>query len=575
MSLPVVLAVEEEPDALRELETQLGQRYMHDYRVICIGDAGEALRALTDLARSGDEVALVIAEQWFETSTGSELLSRVRELHPHAKRALLISWGEWDDDATAEAVLHAMGLGRIDYYLLRPTGPPDEVFHQAISSFLLEWTKDRRVHPHTTWIVGRSWSGRAYELRDVLERCALPHSFCLADSSKGRELMANASSDAKLPLVVFPHGGVLEDPSDRDLAGASAGASAGKDEFDVVIVGAGPAGLSAAVYGSSEGLDTLVVDEGGIGGQATSSSLIRNYLGFPRGVSGGRLAEQAYQQAWIFGTGFNFMQAATRLDRVDDRMLVTIADERTVSARTVILATGAAYRRLGVPALEELVGAGVFYGGPTSESHAMAGTDAYVVGGGNSAGQAALHLSRHASRVTLVVRAQSLRAGMSHYLVREVEAAPNVEVRLGTEVVGGGGDGRLQHLVLREGRDGPEEAVEAAGLFILIGARPRTSWLPAELARDPRGFVLTGADALEAWREERAPLALETSIPGVFAAGEVRHGAAKRVASAVGEGSVAIQLAHRYLVGARLDSPRHADRKAATDGARERAPARV
>jgi thioredoxin reductase (NADPH) len=322
-------------------------------------------------------------------------------------------------------------------------------------------------------------------------------------------------------------------------------------DFDLVIVGAGPAGLSAAVYGASEGFSTLVVDEGGIGGQATSSSLIRNYLGFPRGVSGRRLAQQAYEQAWFFWANFVFMQRATDLRRGHDGLFVTLSDLGRVRARAVLLATGATYRRLGVPALEALNGAGVFYGGPTSEAPTVAGQDVYVLGGANSAGQAALYLARHARRVTLVVRAESLDAGMSHYLVRQVEATPKLDLRLGTEIVGGGGDGWLEHLVLRDRVHGTEETVDADGLFLMIGANPHTEWLPPEIERDEQGFLLTG-DEVRGWPLARRPFLLETSVPGVFAAGDVRHGSVKRVASAVGEGSIAIQLLHDLFAADRL-----------------------
>jgi len=307
------------------------------------------------------------------------------------------------------------------------------------------------------------------------------------------------------------------------------------------------------VYGASEGFNTLVVDEGGIGGQATSSSLIRNYLGFPRGVSGGRLSEQAYEQAWVLGANFALMQRAVALERAGDRISVTLSGHGPVMTQAVILATGASYRRLGIPALEALNGAGVFYGGPATEAAGLKGLEVYVVGGANSAGQAALHLARYARRVTLVVRAQSLAAGMSHYLVRQIESTPNVDVRLATEVVGGGGDGWLDHLVLRSA-EGEEGAVDAQGLFLMIGARPRTDWLPPEIARDSRGFVLTGADLGDdaGWPLERAPFLLETSMPGVLAAGDIRHGAVKRVASAVGEGSIAIQQVHQLVAADRL-----------------------
>jgi thioredoxin reductase (NADPH) len=573
VALPVLLGVDEDQDALEDLEAQLVQRYARDYRVECLADPEEALRMLTELARAGEEVAVVLAGKWRWDTTGGDLLERVRQLHPHAKRALLVPSGAWADQPTAEAIRDSIAMGRIDYYAPRPAASWDEVFHQAISSFLLEWATDRRVVPHTVHIVGEAWSGRAYELREVFQRCAVPHTFCLADSDEGREVLAKADPEAKLPLMLLPDGRAMGDPSNAEIAEA-AGAPVDLEEhaFDVLIVGAGPAGLSAAVYGASEGLRTLVVDEGGIGGQARSSSSIRNYLGFPKGVSGSWLAEQAYEQASVFGASFVFMHRATALRRLGDRLEVSLSDDRRVSAGAVILATGASYRRLGVPSLEALNGAGVFYGGPASEVHALTGKDAYIAGGGNSAGQAALHLARYARRVTLVVRAESLEAGMSHYLVQEVEATPNVEVLTGTTVVGGGGQGHLQELVLRQSRTGDEKTVAADALFLLIGARPHTDWLPREIASDRRGFLFTGEEVADdyGWPLERGPLALETSMPGVLAAGDVRHASVKRVASAVGEGSIAIQLAYSLLADERQHSgaPGDAAAPAASTGAR-------
>ena len=554
MSGPVLVAVDEDAGALRDVERELRDRYARHYRVVCKRSSQEALACLEELAAAGEEVALVLAGQWLAGMTGSELLDEARHLHPHAKRGLLIAWGAWGDRATGEAIFDSIAHGRIDHYMLRPSTSPDELFHQAISSLLLEWAEARRASPYTIHVVGESWSGRAYQLRDVLGRCAIPHAFCLADSDDGRALLAKAGEGVGLPLVVFPDGTVLTDPSDAEVARAAGSAvNVERMDFDLVIVGAGPAGLSAAVYGASEGFSTLVVDEGGIGGQATSSPLIRNYLGFPRGLSGRRLARHAYEQAWVFGANFAFMQRATGLRREHDDFYVTLSESGAVRARAVLLATGASYRRLGVPALEGLNGAGVFYGGVTSEAPAMAGQDVYVLGGANSAAQAALHLARYARRVTLLVRAQSLGAGMSRYLVRQLEATPRLRVRLGTEIVGGGGDGWLEHLVLRDRAEGSEETVDAEGLFVMIGARPRTEWLPPEVDRDARGFVLTGTDLRErAWPLDRGPLLLEASMPGVFAAGDVRHGSVKRVASAVGEGSVAIQLLHRLFAADRL-----------------------
>jgi thioredoxin reductase (NADPH) len=557
MTPPVLVAVEENPDVLEEVETQLVQRYGRDYRVESTQSPDKALRTLTELRDAGADVALVLAGQSVSGALGGDLLDHVRQLHPHAKRVLLVPGNAWTDPPTAEAIRSSIALGRIDSYVLRPVAAPDEVFHAAISDFLLEWARERRLVPQTVHIVAETWSGRAYELREVFTSCAVPHSFFLADSDEGRELVAKAGPDAKLPLMVFPDGSVLSDPSDAEIAEA-AGALAGLEEraFDLLIVGAGPAGLSAAVYGASEGLRVLVVDAGGIGGQARSSSLIRNYLGFGKGVSGSRLAEEAYEQASSFGASFLFMNRVTALERTGDSFDVTLSDGRHVVASVVILATGASYSRLGIDSLEDLNGAGVFYGGPASEAPALAGKEVYVLGGGNSAGQAALHLARYAGRVTILVRAPSLEAGMSHYLVQAVEAAPKVHVRTGTAVVGGGGEGHLQKLVLHQSATGEETTVAADALFVLIGARPESVWLPADIARDEYGFLLTGDDiATDRWPLERRPLALETSMPGVLAAGDVRHGSVKRVATAVGAGSIAVQLVQQLIADGQRPSP--------------------
>jgi thioredoxin reductase (NADPH) len=564
MALPVLVAVDGDPDVLEEVETELVQRYGRDYRVESMRDPDEALRELTELSDAGADVALVLAGQSSTATARGELLDHVRRLHPHAKRILLIAENAWTDEPTADAIRAAMALGRIDYYVLRPAASPDEVFHEAVSEFLLEWALERRLVPQTVHIVGREWSGRAYELRETFEQCAVPHSFCLADSEKGRELVAKAEPPVRLPIMVLPDGRVLSDPSNAEIAEV-AGAPPGLERrtFDIVIVGAGPAGLSAAVYGASEGLRVLVVDTGGIGGQARSSSLIRNYPGFGKGVSGSRLAAEAYEQASAFGASFLFMHQVTALDRTGDWFAVSLSDGRSVTAGAVILAVGATYRRLGIDSLEALTGAGVFYGGPSSEAPGLTGKDVFVVGGGNSAGQAALHLARYARRVTVVVRAASLEAGMSHYLVQAVQAAPNIEVRTGTTVVGGGGDAYLQRLVLREAATGDETTVAADALFVLIGAHPETEWLPAEIVRDDHGFLLTGDD-VEAgdWPLERRAFSLETSMPAVLAAGDVRHGSVKRVAAAVGEGSIAVQLVQRLFAEGQLSSPPAAEPQA-------------
>jgi thioredoxin reductase (NADPH) len=555
MAGPALVAVDANRGALADVERELRDRYARHYRVVCLRSAAEALVRLEELAAAGTEVALVLTRRGLSDASGIELLDEARRLHPHAKRGLLLDWGDWGDRATSEEIFDSIAHGRIDHYVLRPGASPDELFHQAISGLLLEWSEAHRGYPFTVQIVGESWSGRAYELREVLGRCAIPHAFCLADSDDGRAIVARAGQRARLPIVAWPDGNLLINPSDADIALATGSrVEPERADFDLVIVGAGPAGLSAAVYGASEGFSTLVVDQGGLGGQATASSLIRNYLGFPRGVSGRRLAQRAYEQAWVFGADFAFMQRVTDLRSDDDGLVVTLAAGGRVHTRALLLATGARYRRLGLPELEALNGAGVFYGGVTSEAPSMSGSEVYVLGGANSAGQAALHLARYARRVTLVVRSQSLGAGMSHYLVRHVEATPNVLVRLGTEIVGGGGDGWLERLVLRDHSNGGEETVHADGLFLMIGAHPHTDWLPDEVRRDNRGFVLTGGDLTRdgGWPLDRNPYPLESSLPGVFAAGDVRHGSVKRVASAVGEGSAAIQDLHRLFVDDRL-----------------------
>jgi thioredoxin reductase (NADPH) len=548
MPLPLLLVIDEDPTSLEEVVTQLVQRYAHDYRIAGAGDPEEARRTLVELARGDGELALMLTTPSFTGTDGGGVLEWTRHLHPHAKCGLMVEWHALADAPLATAIGDAIALGRIDYYVPMPAGWPDEVFHDTIEGFLLEWATEQRKVPHTVHIVGQEWSGRAHELRETFQSCAAPHTFSLADSPEGRTLLSRIPADTKLPVMILPDGTAMGDPTNAEIAEAAGAPTSFEDrDFDVVIVGAGPAGLSAAVYGASEGLRTLVIDQRGIGGQAGSSSSIRNYLGFPRGVSGHRLAEQAHEQAVVFGASFVFMHEVTSLARADDRLELTLADGRDLRAAAVILATGASYRRLDVPSLEPFTGSGVFYGGPASLAHALAGTDVFVAGGGNSAGQAALHLARYARRVTILVRGETLDASMSHYLVQTIGVTPNIDVRARTTVVGGGGDGRLQELVLRDAALGADETVRADALFALIGADPHSDWLPAEIARDRHGFVYTGDDLTDedAWPLERRPLALETSLPGVLAAGDVRHGSVKRVASAVGEGSIAVQLVHR------------------------------
>jgi thioredoxin reductase (NADPH) len=554
---PVVFAVDAGAESFARIELGLRRRYGNDFRVICETSAMWGLKRLRDMKAAGEEVVLILADQWMPDITGVEFLARASRLFPTSKRAVLVEWG---DRTTQEPVLGAMTLGHIDYYVNKPERPGDEYFHKMIAEFLYDWAKAHRPVFAELRVVGEQWSPRSHQLRDVLNRNGVLHEFYAAESEAGQQLLARLGrNSARLPVVALYDGQVLEDPSNADLVDAfGLNRQLGRRRFDLLIVGAGPAGLAAAVYGASEGLSTLIVEGEAIGGQAGTSSLIRNYLGFPWGVEGAELARRATEQAWWFGAVFRFMRNATALRSADRELALTLSDGTEVFGRAVVLATGVSYRRLGVPSLEELVGAGVFYGAAVSEAKAMKDQEVYVVGGANSAGQAATHLAEYASRVTLLVRGRSLETSMSDYLIKEIEAAPNIRVRYETRVVGGGGERRLEHLVVKDIPSGRTEEIPAAALFVLIGAEPRTGWLPEEIRRDRRGYVITGPDLLQdrrpprGWPLGRYPLPMETSMPGVFAAGDVRYGSVKRVASAVGAGAIAIQSVHEHFVKAKL-----------------------
>ena len=551
MSQPILFLVDDRPRVLEALAGDLERRFGGDHRIVTEGAPGAALAALAELARRGEEVALVVAGQKMEALPGVQFLCRAHDLHPTAKRVLLVGRREW---TPANPAVRAMTLGQIDTYLFEPWLPVARFLDLPISQVLADWVPSRGPSFEGIRIVGPRWGTRSHELRDMLTRMGIPHGWYQAGTAAGRRLLEEAGEDgSRLPVVLFHSGQVFVDPSDAELAaGLGYRTSTGSGSHDLVIVGAGPAGLAGAVYAASEGLDTLVVEPQVVGGQAGTSAMIRNYLGFPRGIGGGDLANRALEQAWLFGANLVLAQKATGLQADGDRRLVRLSDGGQVAAGAVVVASGIAWRRLGVPELEALVGAGVFYGAAGAEARAMEGQDVFVVGAGNSAGQAALHLAKYAASVTLLVRGPDLAKSMSDYLIQEIEQAPNVAVRLGTQVVGGLGSHRLEGLVLRHRDTGTIEEVPAAALFVMIGGEPRTDWL-AGVERDDRGYILTGHDLLgpggmpAGWPLERPPLLLETSIPGVFAAGDVRHRSVKRVASAVGEGAVAVQLVHQYL----------------------------
>ena len=551
MHRPVILAVDDDPSELAALLDALARRFGGDYRVVSQLSAAAALRDLARMRDDGEQVALVIADQWMPEMNGIELQVRAHEIHPTAQRALLVHWG---DQTATPAILQGCAFGQIENYLHKPWAPAEIHLYPLVGEFLTEWTRAHGPRMEFVRVVGAEPSPRSHEIRSLLERSGIPHGFYLADTDAGRRLLERSGVDgSRLPVVTLPDGRALVDPSNEEISDSLGASSLEDRECDLVIVGGGPAGLAAAVYGASEGLRTIVIEREAVGGQAGTSALIRNYLGFPRGISGAELAQRAYQQAWLFGTRFVFAREVTGLEERGERRVVVLSNGIEISARAVIIATGATYRRIDVPSLDRFVGAGVFYVVPLTDVRLLAGKRLAVAGGGNAAGQAALHVARVAKKVTLVVRGPSLEAGMSDYLVQQIRQTPNVDVRLGTEIVDGDGAGELERIVLSDVETGQRETLDLDALFVLIGAQPRTDWLAGVVDRDERGFIRTGADLrkrLTGAPGSFTPSRLETSMPGVFAVGDVRAGSVKRVASAVGEGAVAVQYVHEYLAAA-------------------------
>jgi thioredoxin reductase (NADPH) len=541
--LPALFVIDHDPDSLHELVSDLTRRFGNDFTVTGETSPQVALGVLQEMATAREPVALLLVDYG-----ASEILARAHDLHPRAKRVLMV---DRDYSSTSPAV-QAMALGRADYHIVRPWAD-DEVMFGAMSEYLSSWTSEREPTFEMFRIVADEGDSRVLQLRDVMTRFSLPFGFYASDSEAGRRLLEEAGIDpAFLPAVIRYDGQVIIDPSLPDLARAiGVSVKNDVDTCELAIVGAGPAGLTTAVYAASEGLDTVMLEQWVSGGQAGSSPLIRNYPGFPHGVNGGLLMERTCEQAWLMGAHILFAQQAVGLERRGDRRVVRMLDGTEVSASAVVIATGIEWRRLGVPRLEALVGSGVFYGAAVSESRAMQDQDVFIVGAGNSAGQAALHLAKYARVVTLAVRGESFAKSMSSYLVGEIDSNPNVVVRHRTEVIDGAGDTALESLTLADRASDTIEEVPAAALFIMIGGEPHTQWLPHEIARDPNGYIVTGRDLFEQsgehWDQDREPLTLETSMPGVFAAGDVRQGSIKRVAMAVGEGGTVVRLVHDHL----------------------------
>jgi thioredoxin reductase (NADPH) len=546
---PVILLASRNPRTRAAVGDEIKKRYGADYRII---DAESSARGLGTLTRLRDEdasVALIIAS-YAAGDEADDLLAPARTLHPGAKRAVLVRWGDFE---RARRIFDAVARGEIDQILVRPEHPADEEFHSAFTQTLEDWALEQGPGFEAVRLIGDQ-SPRSQDLRDGFSRNHIPTRFYDAGSEAGRNFLEGLELDApELPVVVLLFTAkpiVLINPSDIEIADAFGLIKPISEDqrFDLTILGAGPAGLSAAVYAASEGLQTLVVEKQSVGGQAGTSSLIRNYPGFPRGVSGAKLAFSAFQQAWSFGATFHFGRDATSLRSDGDDRLVGLSDGTAVRSRSVIIATGVEYRRLLSPTVAEWEGRGVYYGAAVSEAPAMRDRQVCVAGGGNSAGQAAVHLAKFARDVTVLVRGQSLAASMSEYLITTVDAAPNIDVRCGVEVVDAGGTDWLDHVVLRHRDSDTIERLSTDALFVLIGSRPQTEWLVDALVRDDWGFISTGPDLPPRhFPLDRHPYPNETSIPGVFAVGDVRQGSVKRVASGVGEGAIAIPYVHRYL----------------------------
>lgn len=560
---PAILVVAADAAARTALLEPLERRYSADYRILEADVPERAALAIDALHAAGGDLALVLADDASPVDGHESVFAAARRRFPDVRRGLVIEWGAWADAATSRAVLELMSHVQIDYYVVRPVHSPDESFHRAVTDFLREWEAAVGKRHRAFTVIGDDAQPRTHVLRSRLARGGVPSDHLAPSDPDAMALLAEAGVDySGVPLVRAADGRVLVDPDDATLARAyGLDTSLPDGTVDVAVVGAGPAGLAAAVYAASEGLDTLVLEGEAIGGQAGSSSLIRNYLGFSRGVSGAELAQRAYQQAWVFGARFAHTRRAAGLRFVDGAFELDVApdgdaatDGEVVRARSVVLASGVSYRRLSAPGLRPFVGASVFYGASSVEARAQSGRDVLVVGGGNSAGQAALHLARYARSVSMVVRGDSLAESMSRYLIDQLDAA-GVRLITRSHVVDAGAaeaEG-LDHVVLEHADTGERVEVPAAAVFITIGARPHTEWLPPQVLRDRWGSVITGAEVLaeggrRAWLgDEDGPAPLETSVPGCFAVGDVRRGSVKRVASAVGEGSVVVSSVHAYL----------------------------
>jgi thioredoxin reductase (NADPH) len=544
-----ILTVDDDPGVSRAVARDLRRQYGSEYRIIRAESGKQALDALRELRLRGDLVAVILADYRMPEMTGIEFLEEAMDLYPKARRVLLTAY------ADTSAAIDAINVVDLDHYLLKPWDPPAEKLYPVVDEMLALWNSSDHRPVEQTRVVGHRWSARSSSVREFLSRNQVAYRWYTSDDQEGIQLLAAAGADdRRLPVVITPEGDALVEPSDAELATFVGIDTIPSEEFyDLIVIGGGPAGLGAAVYGASEGLRTLLVERTAAGGQAGQSSRIENYLGFPDGVSGAQLTERARRQASKFGAEMVTTREVVAIEVSGSARTVAFSDGVRINAHAIILATGVSYRQLTAPGVPELTGRGVYYGSTMTEAVNCAGQDVYIVGGANSAGQAAVYFARRSRTVTLLVRGASLEASMSYYLVQQIADIPNINVRTCTEVVGGSGEQHLEHLTLRNSANGATEVVDAQWLFVFIGAAPRTEWLDGTVVRDSHGFVIAGPDLPldgarpRGWDLDRAPYHLETNVPGVFVAGDVRAESAKRVASAVGEGAMAVMLVHRYL----------------------------
>lgn len=547
MAKPAILAVDDDPEVLRAIARDLRSKYAEHFSILRAGSGTEALDILRELRLAEEPLALLVVDQRMPGMSGVEFMEQALDYFPRVRRVLLTAYADTD------AAIRAINEVHIDYYFTKPWDPPEERLYPVLDDILDDWMASYRPPFDGVRVVGQRWSADSHRARDFLARNQIPYQWYeLGTDVEAQELVLATSATPALPLVLLPDGTTLEAPSNEEIAerlGMRAGAEL--PLYDLIVVGAGPAGLAAAVYGASEGLKTAIVESDAAGGQAGSSSLIENYLGFPSGLSGADLARRALTQARRFGAEFLLTRKVAGLESRDGSATLQLNDGSSLSALSVVVATGVSYRRLAVPGCEELTGSGVYYGASAAETSAVAGEDVYIVGGANSAGQAAVHFAGHARNVTMLVRGASLSASMSQYLIDRIAATPNIQVCCQVEVAKAIGNDRLEALDLCNSA-GETWTVPASTLFVFIGAAPQTAWLDSGVQLDAHGFILTGPDLLvdgkhpPGWTLDRDPLLLETSAPGIFAAGDVRHGSGKRVAAAVGEGSMAVMSVWQY-----------------------------